>query len=355
MSLDAAPPPSPLHTSRGRSRVTETPFLLPGQSAPLGWGTMGTLNHPFRQLPARAARWLPAHPDPGAAVAALPLPLQRSASGYVCKDNLSTGAQLPPSRPPPVVSPRRSTALTAFPQLSVKPSNLSRPTAIPSPIDFQGCSHLPYPLSQPQPTPPSRDDALLAPCHAPCLLLCLGLASPRQTPAPNRSQSRHTTEPVPAEARPLSARGCGENVTRTPTASTARPCRPSAPARPLAWVKHLWKHHPGSRDAGVACTGRLEPAGGCPDGQAAGSTAAGSPPPRHAAAERPRPRGPCCYCTFLSLERHQFGAGSKEGSHGQGRGEGSRVPPGRGAGRGVCTWARGGERSSLLDPVCFPV
>lgn len=343
--------------------VTHLPRLQLGDRNPIapswaistfGMGRDGDPESPFPPAgPARAGRAaprLPAHPDPGAGIAALPLPLQHSTSGYVCNDNFSTGAQLPPSHPPAV-----STALTAFPQLSVKPSNPIRPAATPSPTDCPGCSHLPQPLPQPQPAPPSRFDALPAPCRAPCSFLCLCLAPPRQTPAPSRPQSRHTTEPLPAEARPLSARGCGESVARTPPVSTARPCWPSAPAWPLAWVKHLWKHPSGSGDAGAAGTGRLEPAGGCPDRQAAGSTTAGSPPAPHAAAERPRPRGPRCYCTFLSLKRHQFGAGSKKGSHGQGGGEGSRVPLGRGAGRGVCTWAGGGERSSLLDPVCFPV
>lgn len=70
----------------GHDGDTESPFPLAG---------------PPPSAAGQAARQLPAHPDTGTAVAALPLPLQHSESGYARKDNLSTGAQLPPSHPPP--------------------------------------------------------------------------------------------------------------------------------------------------------------------------------------------------------------------------------------------------------------
>lgn len=256
-------------------------------------------------------------------------------SGYICKDNLSTGAQLPPSQPAPAVSPRRSTALRAFPQLSVKPSNLTHPTA--TPFDFQGCSHLPHLLSQPQPTSPSRDDALPAPCHAPCSFLCPCLTLPTQTPAPSRPQTPRSTDP--AEARSLSARGCGENTTRTPQHPLPDP---TVPLTSFSHRSNIF----GNITLGAGMQALPAPGGwSVPEaarrGKAAGSPAAGSPQPGQAAAERPRPRGSRCYCTFLSLKRHQFGAGSKKGSHGQGRGEGSRVPTGQGRGQRGMYRARG--------------
>lgn len=100
MSLDAAPVPV---THLPRLQLCDQNAIPPSWAiGTFGMGHNGDTESPFPLAghppphAGQAARWLPAHPDTGAAVAALPLPLQHSESGYAHKDNLSTGAQLPP-------------------------------------------------------------------------------------------------------------------------------------------------------------------------------------------------------------------------------------------------------------------
>lgn len=109
------------HLKLSPGPVTHLPWLqlADRNPVPLSWaistfgmGRDGAPASPFP--PARPARpTAAAHPDPGAATAASPVPPQRSTSGYACKDNSSTGVQLPlPHHTPATVSLR---CFTAFP------------------------------------------------------------------------------------------------------------------------------------------------------------------------------------------------------------------------------------------------
>lgn len=263
MSLDAAPVP-----------VTHLPRLqLCDQNAiPPSWaiGTFGMGHNGDTESPFPLA----GHPPPpcrsGSSMAAGSPRHRRCRRGIAIaaaalrvwlrsQRQLEHRGAAPPIAPPSVVSPGCSTVLAAFPQLSVKPFNLTSPPATPL------THRLPGVLTPPAPH-------LTATASPAISGRCSAGPPPRSRlvplPVPHAAESNPRTEPIPAKTHPLSTQGCGARVTRTPPVSTARPCCPSAPARPLAWVKHLWKHRPGSRDAGAACTGRLEPTGGCPDGQA---------------------------------------------------------------------------------------
>lgn len=283
MSLDAAPIP-----------VTHLlwPQLGNRDSIPPSWviGTFGIehsgILNPWMP-PGRGgtARWLPSPPDPATAIVSLPS--QHSMPG---KHNPSTEAQLPHCTPSTAALPL-STVPTAFTQLPIKPSNLTRPRA---PLSAAHTSHTPSP--------------------APCSPLCLRLAPRTQT-----LPSRRPTEPLPAQHVPPRPAAAGKALPAPPLTAasaagpSARPGQTSLETSPWSW-------------------------------EAAGQV--GSSPPRHGAAGGGSPpTGPRCYCTSLSLKRHQFGAG--EGNHGPGEAAGPQ--------RGVCTWAGGGEGSSFLDPVCFPV
>lgn len=68
---------------------------------------------------------------------------------------------------------------------------------------------------------------------------------------------------------------------------------------------------------------------------------AGTEPP----GEGPRPRDPAAIALLFRSSVTRLAQG--RGNHGPGEAAGPH--------RGVCTWAGGGERSSFLDPVCFPV
>lgn len=266
MSLDAAPIP-----------VTHLlwPQLGNRDSIPPSWviGTFGIehsgILNPWMP-PGRGgtARWLPSPPDPATAIVSLPS--QHSMPG---KHNPSTEAQLPHCTPSTAALPL-STVPTAFTQLPIKPSNLTRPRA---PLSAAHTSHTP------SPAPPSACASHHA--HKPC-----------QAAAP---QSRSLPNTFPPDLR-LQGKRC-----QLPP-SPQHPLPDPPPDR----VKHLWKHHPG----------------------------AGRPPDRWAAprpgteplGEGPRPRDPAAIAllfrssvTSLAQGRGITGRGRQRGPnegyvHGQG-------------------------------------
>lgn len=210
------------------------------------------------------------------------LPSQHSSLG---KHNPSTGAQLP-HRTPSMAALPLSTVPTAFPQLPIKPSSLTSPGAPPlllTPPTLPACVTIPAPCSVPRTTQTNPAEL-----------------------TPHRADSCPNTFPLQ-----LAAAG-KESAANQPflTAASLRTPRGQTSLETSPWS---WEEA----------------------GQVGSSPSLGGS----------LPTGSRCYCTSLSLKRHQVGAG--DGNHGPGEAAGPH--------RGVCTWAGGGERSSFLDPVCFPV
>lgn len=136
--------------------------------------------------------------------------------------------------------PSLCSVLTPFPNHSVNPSNPTHhPTASPSPIHFQGCSHLLQPLhNHIQPHVSGGRSASSMP-HS----------TAWNNPLHRASHKATTTEQVPAETPQRKHHWI-------PPASS---CHPSAPVWLHARVQHLWKHHPGSWDAAWSLPGQPQP------------------------------------------------------------------------------------------------